>query len=859
MSAATLRSMTTRFALLACACALSMAAHAWADGTREILIPAGNLREALLSLSQQSGVELVYQPDDLKPYHTKGLKGTYTAREAVILLLTGLPLELRTDPSGAMMVVVPGRDGGASAPARASAQAQDDSTKEDGKHASDPFRLAQVAQAAAAVNPGRAERADESPVVLEDIIVTAEKRNERIQDVPVPVTAITADSLIERNALRIEDYFASVPGLNLTENAYGWPVISIRGLSSLSGNPTVSVLIDDVPFGASTNIANGSYVPDVDPSDLARVEVLRGPQGTLYGASSLGGILKYVTAEPTVDRLSGTIEAGGSAVSNGYDGGYSARGSVNVPLSDTLALRASGFVRQDPGYITNLLSGQQGVNRVRAEGTFLSLRFQPFEDFSLKFSSLFQHSVADGVAYVDVGPGLHSWQQSDVAGSGKNAKTVELFSLTLSAKLAGMDFTSVSGYNVNRYRDDQDATQQLGPFTQMQFGVPGTVLPEHDHVERFTQELRLSSSIGSILDWRVGAYFDRERSFYDEDILAEVPTTGAVAGVWAQIPTPTTLTDLAGFGDLTYHFTDRFDIQLGARESHNRQTLNETITGPFAQVFIGYPTPFIRYPEVDSSDSSFTYLVTPEFKISPNMMIYARLASGFQTGGPNYNVPGVPLKYGPDTTRNYEIGFKGEVFDRTLSLDASVYLIDWRNIQISLVNPTTQESYFANGNTARSQGVELSLESRPLTGLLISLTAAYNDAKLTEALPANSTAVGADGARLPYASRISGSWSIQQDFPLGARLTGFAGATATYVGDRIGIFQGTPVRQDLPGYGKLDVRGGVRIDSWTVNVYANNVTNRQGVLEGGLDIAGMHNAFLYIQPRLIGLSVQKRF
>ena len=184
---------------------------------------------------------------------------------------------------------------------------------------------------------------------------------------PVPVTALNAQALVDNNQLRLQDYYTSVPGLNVSPAVQSTQVISIRGITTGYGtNPTVGITVDGVPYGASTGLGGGQVVPDIDPGDLARVEVLRGPQGTLYGASSMGGLINFVTVDPSTEAVSGRVQVGTDEVYNGAGLGYSARGSVNVPLSDTLALRASGFVREDPGYIDNPILHINGINEAHA-------------------------------------------------------------------------------------------------------------------------------------------------------------------------------------------------------------------------------------------------------------------------------------------------------------------------------------------------------------------------------------------------------------------------------------------------------------------------------------------------------------
>jgi outer membrane receptor protein involved in Fe transport len=244
-------------------------------------------------------------------------------------------------------------------------------------------------------------------------------------------------------------------------------------------------------------------------------------------------------------------------------------------------------------------------------------------------------------------------------------------------------------------------------------------------------------------------------------------------------------------------------------------------------------------------------------------MIYARFASGYRPGNANlYAGTGTPPHYDPDKTQNYEIGAKGDFFDHKLSVDASVYYIDWKHIQLNLLNEQTQLGYIGNGGNAKSQGVELSIESRPMRGLTISAWATYDDAVLTQDLPANSAVYGLAGYRLPYSSRISGSLSVQDDFPLAENFTGFVGATVSYVGNREGEFNAPPPtppeRQYYSPYARTDLRLGGRYDSWTLNVFANNVMDKRGVVGGGLYLTPPF-AFTYIQPRTIGMSLSKSF
>jgi iron complex outermembrane receptor protein len=700
---------------------------------------------------------------------------------------------------------------------------------------------------------------------LQEVVVTAQKKTENLLDVPVAVTAINAQSLINTNQLRLEDYFTQVPGLAVTPSGYGTPQLSIRGITTGGFvNPSVGITVDDVPYGSSSGIASGQEVTNFDPNDLQRIEVLRGPQGTFYGASNLGGLVKYVTIDPDLAAMTGQVQAGANDVYNGGKLGSNFRAAINVPIDDTLAVRASAFYRTDPGYVDNVLTGQVDVDRAWTDGAFVKALWQPSQTFSLRVTALVQDLWSNGVSQAY--SGLGDLQQTAVWGGGAHNRDTQAYSATLTAKLGSFDLTAVSGYSVRHFNEWQDYTSIYATTAQQQFGVTGSPVSNVGTTYRFTQEIRLSGSIGPKFEWLLGGYYNHEDSPAGGVILAVVPATGEVVGQGIQYNYPSTFEETAGFADFTVHFTDRFDVQLGGRESTNRQTYSEYDVGPYVPIYEGSPSPFV-YPEVHTKDSSFTYLATSRFKLSPDSMVYARLATGYRPGGPNIqgNSILVPIEYNPDTTRNYEIGVKGEVLDHRLLLDASAYYIKWNNIQLQLVNPISGIFYYANGSEAKSQGLELSTQVRPSTGLSITAWVAWNDARLTEPMPPGASVVGNSGDRLPYSAPFSGNLSLEQTFPLsafGRGLTGFVGASVFHTSDRTGQFASIylvpPERQDLPAYTKLDLRGGVDYGTWKVDLYLNNVTDERGVLDGGLDLIP-NNAFVFIQPRTVGITVSKTF
>jgi outer membrane receptor protein involved in Fe transport len=704
---------------------------------------------------------------------------------------------------------------------------------------------------------------------LSEIVVTAEKRSERLQEVPIPVSAISTEGLLDNNQTRLADYFAKVPGVNFTSNVRGAPVIAIRGLATGTDlvNPTVGIVIDDVPFGSSTGLGGGDTTPDIDPSDLERIEVLRGPQGTLYGASSLGGLVKYVTRAPSTTRLSGDLQVGMSGVHNGSGPGYNVRGSVNVPVTDTLAVLVSGFTHQDPGYIDNPTLGLKGVNEGHSSGGRLAAVWKPSDTLSVRLGALYQQTQIDGASHIVVDPSLGDLQQNDTRHTGSVDKKLQAYNLTIQDSLGWAELTSVTGYTVTHINDIIDYSSGfsfLSGFTDQAFNIPvnttGETLVDNNQTHRFNQELRLAVPLGTWADWLVGAFYTHERSPFSQGVLASIHDTGASVGNWADLRWHVTYAEYAGFTDLTFHLTDQFDIQLGARESKIEQSYHEVDFGPLVPLFEGSPSP-LDFGNVNTHSSAFTYLATPRYKITPDTMIYARLASGYRPGGPNQTASafGLPLEFKPDRVQSYELGLKGDLAEHLFSYDASVYYIGWRDIQLLFIDPTSGFGFISNGSRAKSQGVELSAETQPLHGLDVSAWVAFNDAKLTEPFPDGSQLVGSQGDRLPFGSRFSGSVSVKQEFPLSGDLFGSVGATVTYVGDRVGNFTASQLRQNYPAYARTDLNAGIKYNDWAGTVYVNNLADRRGVLYGGVGTIPNSAAFEVIAPRTIGFNVMKKY
>lgn len=811
-----------------------------------------SVADALTGLSEQTGVPVIFPYDLVKDRSANPVSGRYTLMEALDALLRGTGLSGGLSYKG--VLTISQAKSGTNNETETMTQ-QDNSTDGSKSRVGGSTRVAALATAIAAASSVSAQAVNNDSSDMENVVITAQKRSERLLDVPVPVTALDAEALSQNDQVLLRDYYASVPGLLLSPNVIGAQTLAIRGITTGGFTiPTIGVMVDDSPVLSAIQPVN--QVPEIDPGDLARVEVLRGPQGTLYGANTMGGLIKFVTKDPSPDEYSGRIEAGTSRIYNGPDPGYNLRGSANIPLSSTAAIRVSGFTRQDPGYVDDPAYNLTGLGEGESYGGRVCALWQPSGDFSTKFNAMLQHDSANDNTEVYKLPGLGDLQNNEVPESGAYWREVQLYSATINYKAGSADLTSVTSYLTSKQRIGLDDSSGYGYISQQYYGVGGFDTVQLGNLHKVSQELRLTLPLGKKFQWLLGGFYTQESVPGDQAYYAANAQTGQIVALEALYRAPSHYREYSGFTDLTYHITDRLDLQIGGRESSFRETSLNTTTGPLALQIIGEPAPALNiYPEI--KENAVTYLLSPSFKISPDVLLYARIASGFRPGGANFPGPGVPIEFNPDKTKNYEIGLKGDFLDRAFSLDASVYYVDWNDIQINLTS-ALGNSYNANGGRSKSDGVELSATSRPVTGLSISAWFDYDDAVLTQAFPASSTSFGLTGDRLPLSSRYSGNLSLDQRFVLSNRLTGFIGATASYVGDRIGVFTQSEVRQTYPAYTKTDLHAGVEDDSWTLNLYVNNVADVRGELSGGI---GYYHpfSFIYITPRTVGMSLTKVF
>lgn len=859
------KTVMTRAALVAFACSVSLSAHAIADEARRaIRIPSGDLAVALELLAKQSGSDLVYRPDQVEGLRTGGVEGELSTEEAVTRLLKGTPLTFSLDSSGAMLIALPAAPHPKPQP-RASVQPA------AGKSIWSRMRLAQ-AQARpaqeAAEGPTRGPAVSHSTstsrqVNVEEIIVTAQKRSERIQDVPSSVSVVGKDLLENLHVTQLVDVGAYVPGLQIASGGTpGQTTIIIRGVAPMGPGATVGTYIDDTPVGGSSGYArNTSFALDLLPYDVQRIEVLRGPQGTLYGASTMGGLLKYVLTPPNESAFQARIGADGFAIDGSGDAGWGARAMINAPLvQDKLGLLVSYARTETPGYVDNAQTGQRDQNSVDQESARVSLSWRPSDKVSLTLGALHQKTTADGIGQVALTPTRPTPQP--VAGEMKGNsylgelfdKRIDYLSATLNWNLGWADFISATSYTDTSTGQETDVTRTYGHLYPL-FGSPAGLSEFFIDLDlqKVTQEFRLASVSGGEVEWLIGAFYTDEESANHQLLTAQAFSGAPIPGLDPLFigSIPSEYREYAAFGGVTVHLTDRFEIAAGLRYARNEQSFRQSSSGSLVRTT---DTPGT------SSENVTTYSVSSSFRFTDEVMLYGRVASGYQPGGPNVVLPNVPPTYDSSSLTNYELGLKSELWRRRAALNVSVFQIEWSDIQIGATN-TQGFSFFSNGGTARSRGVETEGSIRVTDGVTLSATAAYTDATLT----ANAPSVGGlDGDRLANIPRWSGSLQADYTHALSGDWQAHAGVGLRLVEERLSSVNHSRFSFRLPSYNAVDLFGDISNQRWTIRLFAKNITNERAylgyaVLNDGATGQATQLLGAVLQPRTVGIAMDVAF
>ena len=703
-----------------------------------------------------------------------------------------------------------------------------------------------------------------------DIVVTASKREEKLRDVPSAITVLSGDEIANLGVQSVRDYATLTPGLGLRDQAYpGLGTVFIRGLSTGFGQQSATSVyyLDDVPFTASSPLSGGAFIaPAPELTDIDRIEVLKGPQSTLYGASSLGGVIRVISKRPDATRLSGSAGAEATVIDGGGTG-YAARGSINVPLvADRLAVRATGFYRRSPGFVDNVGTGTENVNRSTMKGARLALAWTPTERLTIDLVGQIQDIDTRGPATQDLVPNT----LSPLFGERKYSNYFDapalvryrLLSASLNYDVGFGQVIATASYLKSRLKNLSDITPSYAPFLPL-FGYPagtGVAVESDIPLKKKTAEVRFVSNRLGPLEFIIGGFYTHEDAFVPTLVTARSMATNEILpgplGTLSFANIDDTYREAAVFGNATFYLTDRLDITGGARFAHNEQDNAIFFGGLF---FGGATLP----PQTSSfSDNVGTYLATLRWRPTRSLSVFLRAASGYRPGLPQTNPnppPGAQTRIDPDTVWNYEAGVKGDVLDGKLSFEASAYHIDWNRIQ--LTTQFNNVTLLANAGKAQVDGFELQTVARPTRSLTIGANLGYTDARITSVPPGVTATVGAaKGDPLPLTSRWTASGTVDQLFPLGADVDGQVGATLRYQSPTFNSFPASASYPNvrLPAITTLDLRAGVSIERYQLQLRAENVFDRNG-LSNVRTSPGVPPTATVIRPRSFTISVSAVF
>jgi len=788
-------------------------AHAQ-EQVRVFSIPAQALASALLEYSRQSDILVVVAPGLIAGKRSPGVSGAYTPSAALEKLLVGTGLK-----------PIRAQNGG--------------------------FTLA----SASPRGPPRDD--DDGPVVstLGEVIVTATRRAEPVSKVGEGISVVTSDQLDLLSANSLQDVVALTPGLSL--QSYGSPgygSIEIRGISPQSVGATVAVYIDDIPFGGSSNLSEGGdFTPDLDPADIQRIEVLKGPQGTLYGASSLGGVIKYVTKQPSLDQAHGDASEDVSFTEAGAPSGK-VRASFSTPIiEDELAVRASAYYRRIGGFIDDVGVRGQDANSGYDWGVRGTLLYKPTSDLSINVNAMTQQSSVEGLDTVDLNPKTLQPLYGSLA---ELRYTPEEFAYKTSLASAEINWntlygtllsaTSISEIKPENFQDVTLDLESLGVHISPADPVGG----EGHHSDlQDTQEIRFTSNRIGDFEFIAGTFLQYERladgNIYPFYSTAGQPEMSNLAGADYKYGT---LNEAAGYVNATYFILPQLDLTLGSRFSRINQTRSQDIGG---LLYTGSAASF-SYNAQSFSASPKTYSAGLRFRAGPNVMYYLRAASGYRPGGGRSIPPGAPVgfspDYDPDSIWSYEAGVKVRALDDRFSLDADGFWIDWTNIQ-SLVY-IGQFNTDGNGGTARSRGFELQMDYVPVKGLVVGANAAYTDAIFTQTI---NTFVA--GERLFLVPKYTATLLADYTFPVRDDWIANVGGDYAYTASELDI-----TNYPLPPYGILSFHAGAERGPYRVNLYVKNATNRRAYIGdfGYFADEPPYTVVLY-RPLTVGITFSQSF
>jgi outer membrane receptor protein involved in Fe transport len=732
-----------------------------------------------------------------------------------------------------------------------------------------------------------------SSTAISEVVVTAQKRTSTVQNTPVSITAVTGADLQARGVTNFANLAQSTPGVSLKSEGPGQTEIELRGMTSSGGNSaTVGFYLNDIPMTAPAGAQNGKVVIDPTLYDLNRVEILRGPQGTLYGSGSMGGTVKLITNQPDPTGYHASAE---SILSGTQGGGFNHADNfmVNIPLvNDKLALRVVGTEAHTSGWIKRIVSDAlplaadngsvrgdvadapasktyPGSNAEQAYSARASLLWRPTSRLSITPSIFFQSSKQDGISAYDSNPGTEThYQPFDIAEPLTDKITV--LSLDVNYSFDSFDVTSSTSQWRRTATQIEDASEDFnnvntgatyasnnGLANPGYYGATGSGEvsgKEIDPSHQFSEELRFASKGNGPFSWVAGAYYSDYASTWTFDGTTANASTYMDLGTfapatttnWFDASSPTTMKQYAVFGDATYAITSKLKANVGVRWYDYSYRFDSVISGWGSA--LGEATPSDS-GLIKLSQNGFDPKFNLSYTFSSDLMVYATIAKGSRPGGGNAQYPTTgpywsavfapykfsgdkwPSSYKGDAVWSYEVGQKARFFDRRLTVDASLYFEDWSNIQLEAL--PGDWALNINGNHAKIFGGEIESHAILGAGFELAVSAGYTDASVDAGPHWQIT----PSHKLSDVAPLTGNVVLSYARALSPKYDFKASMENGYTGQRYSLafpygysLNGKYI--ELPDYDLTNIRAGIQsTDGWGVSVFVNNLFNKQAQLE----------------------------
>lgn len=780
-----------------------------------------------------------------------------------------------------------------------------------------------AALAAAAVSP--AVRADEpaaaadtgSTGVLQEVVVTARKRQENLQDVPISIDVLSQRDVQNLGIVDFAGYATKVPSISFVSIGPGTQTFFMRGVSDGS-NPNYANTSATGFFLDDSSLSWFGAEPDLHLYDIQRIEVLNGPQGTTFGASSMAGAIRYITNKPDVNAFSGGADFDGGQIQSAQQN-WTYEGFVNIPLIDgVLGMRASIFSASNGGFINNALTtrnwvngvvsnnaewAREGYNREHQEGGRLAVKYVLNDKWTALVTYDYQRMSSDG-AWDEV-PGLPPLTVERFGPQAlSNQAKIGQFHLDGDVGIGDLVFASTywdlptrrwdeySQYMENYLGGAQEGfTCQTDPTYSVLLRPAGGVQPftgcsaplqyyeYHTNPERWSDELRLASKQGGSFHWSVGLYWEKTvdknsgstyfmpglktggDAFQYENYYYGTTGSSLPPGEWYAYRTRSDYLQTTEFANISYDITSKLNVEAGTVHFHS----DFRYYSPYGQFAYVATSPALSVGSSHKWDSKLGM----NYKITDRVMVYADWAQGFRDGGANSGDPapcynnGVPSQYVPDTLNNYEIGWKTTSLNGRLLWNGAAYWMDWKDLQTLIydINICPSSSFNANVGEARIYGVESNVDYKVDENWSLQASTSYTDSHLISSTYA--TFEPNVGERLPYVPYFSYSANVRYERPLNGRTNGYAQFDVAHKGDmwddlHVVGSNGFP-RMLQPAYSIMNLRFGMSPPDgrWLAELYVTNLANKNAILytnTGNFDLRQTTN-----EPRVYGLRLSYRF